>query len=101
MDHDIAQLFIGGATCIAAGVLAFVTWRLVLVTQQHAGYAEKMAAAADRLGEILDRQAKALTDVTELHALVTATAIPTPHTSRAAVESLIAELQGRRDNRKS
>ncbi len=74
MDHNIAKLLIDGATCIAAVVLAFVTWQLVRVTRHHAHYAEKMAAAADRLGEILDRQAEALKGAAELHALVSAMA---------------------------
>jgi hypothetical protein len=61
-------------TCFAAVGLFFATCGLVWVTIHHAHSAEKMAAATDRLGEILDRQAVALADVVELHALVSALA---------------------------
>jgi|ERR1700674_2425183 len=62
------------ATCVAAIGLVIATCVLVSVTRHHARYAEKLAAAADRLGEILDRQGKALADVAELNALVSAMA---------------------------
>jgi len=42
-------------TCVAAVGLFIATCALVWVTIHHAHSAEKMAAAADRLGEILDR----------------------------------------------
>ena len=98
MDHDIAKLLIDGVTCIAAGALAFVTWQLVRVTRHHAQYAEKMAAAADRLGEILDSQAKALTGVTELHTLVNAmAALPmTVQPNFDRMVGIIEELNQRR-----
>jgi hypothetical protein len=54
----------------------FATCALVWVTIHHAHSAEKVAAAADRLGKILERQAEALAEVIELNALVAATAVP-------------------------
>ncbi|HXO25834.1 MAG TPA: hypothetical protein VOA80_00675 [Thermoanaerobaculia bacterium] len=57
-------------TCFAAVGLFIATCALVWVTIHHARAAERMAAAADRLG----RQAEALTEVTGVHALVSAIA---------------------------
>jgi hypothetical protein len=69
------------------------------VTRHHARYAEKMAAAADRLGEILDRQGKTLAEVAELNALVTAIAAgPTYASGRQnpRLGELVKELEERR-----
>lgn len=104
LTHDLAKLFIDGATFIAAAVLAFVTWQLVRVTRHHAHYAEKMAAAADRLGEILDRQASALAEVAELNALVSAMAARYMNLSghgshEVELKAVIDELHERRKAR--
>jgi len=101
------------ATPIASIGLLIATCVLVVVTRQHARHAEKLAAAADRLGEILDRTATAgdrlggildrhaeeLTEVTELHALVGAAAIAGGPLFAEARE-LVGELRQRRLDRK-
>lgn len=94
----MAQI-IAYVTCIAAVGLFIATCALVWVTVHHARSAERMAAAGDRLSETLDRQAEALTEVIEVHALVTATAIAGgPHYPEA--RELVEELRRRREDRR-
>jgi hypothetical protein len=91
--------FVNYVTCFAAVGLFFATVGLVIatralveVTRHHAQHAERMAAAAGRLAEVL-----------RLHLLVTAQTVPTPH--RPAVlgrfeRSIYAHLcSGTRTNR--
>lgn len=97
-------------TCIAAVGLFIATCALVWVTIHHAHSAEKMVAAADRLGEILDgqakalaevaNQAKALADVAGLNALVTAAAAgPSLSTGRhnTELQRIVTEWRERRE----
>jgi hypothetical protein len=91
--------FVAYVTCIAAVGLFFATCALVWVTFHHAHSAEKMAAAADRLGEILDRHAEALTEANEVQALVSAAAVAGgPHYTEA--RTLVAELRKRDRDKK-
>jgi hypothetical protein len=88
MEHDFAKLLIDGATFVAAAVLAWVTWQLVKVTRYHAQHAAKLAEASDRLAEhgatlaaaaeklgvILESQGNALIYVADESALISAIA---------------------------
>lgn len=91
-------------TCFAAVGLFIATCALVWVTVHHARSAERMAAATDRLGEILNRQANALADVAELNALVSAMGALHVNMSgggahKQDLERMINELDQRRRGR--
>jgi hypothetical protein len=107
-------------TCIAAVGLVIATCALVWVTVHHARSAErmaaaadrlgemldreteKMAAAADRLGEIVDRQAKELVEVVELSTLVsglTSAYVASTSGYHNRLMEIIRELEQRRGDR--
>lgn len=87
---QILDQIVNLSTCVAAIGLVIATCVLVSVTRHHARHAEKLATAADRLG-----------DVAQLHALVVALAsrvsldggkMPGSQHNRE-LENLIMELQ--------
>jgi hypothetical protein len=101
MTEELAKLIIDSATCVAAIGLTIATCVLVRVTRQHARHAEQLALAATRLADSLDRQGIAMTDASDLHALVNAVAADTGGTNHAALEELSTEIRGRRKARVS
>jgi hypothetical protein len=85
---------------LSAVGLFVATIVLVWVTRQHVRHAAMLAAAADRLGAILESQGQALATATDLHTMVTALAAR--HTAqvpdrgpREFLEGIIADLIGR------
>lgn len=86
----------------AAVGLVIATIALVWVTRRHVRHAAMLAAAADRLGAILESQGMALATATDLHTVVTALAAR--HTAqwdamdrepRQFLEGIIADLIAR------
>lgn len=100
MTRALMEQIVTYVTCFAAVGLFFATCALVWVTIHHARSAERMAAAADRLGEIVERRANELAEVAELSTLVNVmTSDYLGPTYVSGLKAILSEVDQRRSAR--